>query len=440
MTAPAFSQLGLHVLAKPIGPICNLDCAYCFYLRKQSLYPADESWRMSDETLEAYIGQYIAAQPDSVEEIDFAFQGGEPTLMGLDFFARVVELQKQHAPPGRRIHNSLQTNGILLDDAWCEFLGRHNFLVGISIDGPADLHDKYRRDKKGDGTLGRVTAAVQRLSEHRVEFNALTCINRHNADHPLRVYRFLRELGVRFIQFIPIVERCGDVRPRADMPPEAMVSERSVLPGQLGACLIGVFDDWVRNDVGRIFVRDFDQALGAWAGAGASLCVHAKHCGRATAIEHNGDLYSCDHYVDPAHLLGNIHQTPIAELAGSARQEQFGTEKETTLPEVCRRCEVLFACNGLCPKDRFAYTPDGRPGLHFLCPGYKAFFSHIAPHMRAMAAEVQAGRPATGVMHRLRAEQQDKQQAARGEPRSVGRNAPCPCGSGRKFKVCCMRR
>jgi len=443
MIPPDWSQRGLHVIAKPIGPICNLRCAYCFYLEKESLYGEHESWRMSEETLEAYVRQYIEAQPEAAKEIDFAFQGGEPTLMGVDFFRRVVELQRQYAPPGVRIHNSLQTNGTLLDDAWCEFLKKHNFLVGVSIDGPADLHDKYRVDRKGQGTFDRVLQAIRCLEKHGVEFNTLACVNRHNGDHPLRVYRFLRDCGVTFMQFIPIVEPLAGVPSKVrpgNARPEELAGKRSVRPGQFGRFLIGVFDEWVRSDVGRVFVRDFDQALSAWVGAEASLCVYARECGRATAIEHNGDLYSCDHFVDHAHKLGNIHQTPIVELANSSQQEEFGRDKAATLPEVCRNCRVLFACNGACPKDRILRSPEGQPGLNYLCRGLKMFFTHIAPCMEAMAAELRAGRPAANVMHQLRARQQQAREGGGVTGRPVRRNDPCPCGSGKKFKNCCMRR
>ncbi|MBN2473324.1 MAG: anaerobic sulfatase maturase [Pirellulales bacterium] len=443
---PAWSQLGLHVIAKPIGPICNLSCAYCYYLGKESLYSRQESWRMSDETLRAFVRQYIEAQPETVDEIDFAFQGGEPTLMGIDFFRRVIALQREYARAGLRVHNSLQTNGVLLDDAWCEFLAEHHFLLGLSLDGPVNLHDKYRRDREDRGTFDRVTRSMRRLFRHGVDFNVLTCVHRHNADHGVRVYRFLRDSGIEFVQFIPIVERrstASSVAPPAEAQEaqedlEDLVSERSVRPAQFGRFLIAAFDEWLRHDVGRVFVRDFDQALAAWSGLGASLCVYTPHCGRATALEHNGDLYACDHFVDFEHRLGNIHRTPIRELAYSARQEQFGLDKEATLPEVCRRCRYLFACHGACPKDRFVQTSDGRRGLHYLCEGYKMFFEHVDPWMQAMAAELAAGRPAAGVMHRRRAEEQRaRENAAAAGP--VRRNAPCPCGSGRKFKNCCMR-
>ena len=442
VTLAPWSQLGLHVIAKPIGPICNLHCDYCFYLDKESLYGQGESWRMSDETLEAYVRQYIEAQPEMVDEIDFAFQGGEPTLLGIDFFRRALQLQGKHARKGMRIHNSLQTNGVLLDDRWCEFLREHDFLVGLSLDGPINLHDKYRRDKQGGGTFERVCRAMRRLFRHGVEFNALTCVHRANADHPVRVYRFLRDAGVRFIQFIPVVQRPQDPlagTPASDARPEELVTPPSVRPEQFGRFLVEVFDEWLHHDVGRVFVREFDQTLAAWAGAKPSLCVYTRHCGRALALEHNGDLYSCDHFVDPPHRLGNIHEAPIRELVNSPRQEQFGLDKEQRLPETCRQCRHLFACHGACPKDRFVAPPDDRPGLHYLCQGYKMFFEYVDPYMKAMAAEVRAGRPAAGVMHQLRARQQRacEEAVAAG---LVRRNDPCPCGSGRKFKSCCMRR
>jgi uncharacterized protein len=436
MARPPWSQLGLHVIAKPIGPVCNLRCAYCFYVEKEALYPPGERWKMSDETLEAFIRQYLEAQPEAVQEIDFAFQGGEPTLLGLDFFRRVVQLQKKHARGGKRIHNSLQTNGTLLDDRWCEFLREHDFLVGLSIDGPVNLHDEYRRDRQGRGTFDQVAQAMRRLFRHGVEFNVLCCVNRTNGEHPVRVYRFFRDSGVEFLQFIPIVEPSG----KSEADPEALVSRRSVRPAQFGRFLIGVFDEWVRNDVGRVFVRDFDQALACWSGAGASLCIYSDQCGRATVIEHNGDLYSCDHFVDPEHKLGNIHQQPIRELANSVRQEQFGRDKSATLPRCCRECRFLFACHGACPKDRFLRSPQGEPGLNYLCEGYKMFFAHVDGPMRFMAEELRAGCPAGGIMRHLRAQKQRARESADGDGHSVRRNDPCPCGSGKKYKHCCMRR
>ena len=337
---------------------------------------------------------------------------------------------------------------MLLDDEWCEFLKKHDFLVGLSIDGPINLHDKYRRDWQDRGTFDRVAAAMRRLVRHGVAFNAMTCINRHNGDHPHRVYSFLRDAGASFIQFIPIVKRVSDeqmqkLRARQDfenIPAEAMVEPASVLPDQFGRFLIGAFDTWLHNDVGRVFVRDFDHALGSWMKLRASLCVYAPQCGRAVAIEHNGDLYSCDHFVDQQHKLGNIHEKPIIELANSPAQDQFGEDKSGTLPNCCRECKYLFACNGACPKDRFAYAADGSWGLNYLCEGFKMFFSHIGPYLKAMGSELEAGRPAARIMHELRARQQRAVEEAMADGRAIGRNSPCPCMSGKKYKNCCMKK
>ncbi|MEA1951201.1 MAG: anaerobic sulfatase maturase, partial [Planctomycetota bacterium] len=346
------------------------------------------------------------------------------------------ELQKKYAPGRMRIHNSLQTNGVLLDDQWCEFLRKHDFLVGLSIDGPVNLHDKYRRDRQGRGTFDRVAAAMRRLVRHGVQFNAMTCVNRHNADHPHRVYTFLRDAGATFMQFIPIVERLPD---GGDDGPESAVGPASVLPEQFGRFLTGVFDTWVQSDVGRVFVRDFDHALAAWMNVPASLCVYAHTCGRAVAIEHNGDLYSCDHFVDEEHKLGNIHEKPLVELANSPLQRKFGEDKSAALPPCCRECEFLYACNGACPKDRFALAPDGSQGLNYLCEGFKMFFSHVEPYMKAMAGELEAGRPAAGIMQQLRAHRQQAVEEATTDGMTPRRNSPCPCGSGKKYKNCCMR-
>ncbi|MEO1996494.1 MAG: anaerobic sulfatase maturase [Planctomycetaceae bacterium] len=455
-------KAGLHVMSKPIGPICNLDCEYCYYLHKEELYPPGEKWKMSPHTLETYIAQYIAAQPTHLSEITFAWQGGEPTMLGIDFFQRVVDIQNRIKEPRHRIVNALQTNGVLLNEAWCELFRAHDFLVGLSIDGPAEFHDKYRYDKQGQPTFRRVLTALKLLKHHQVEFNALVVVNRHNGDHGGRVYSYLRDSGVEFLQFIPIVERRG-VGAHADHAPpktqadacpstDELVSSRSVRPEQFGDFLIAVFDNWLKRDVGRVFVQIFDQALSAWMGQEPSLCVFRKECGRALALEHNGDLLSCDHFVDPEHKLGNIHDTPLVQLAESAQQQTFGRNKQSHLPQYCRDCEVRFACNGECPKNRFLQTPDGDDGLNYLCAGYRKFFNHIDPYMKMMVEELQQRRPAANVMHRLQASGHKQERSA---PSSVseppqppgprhssdpGRNGPCPCGSGRKFKKCCMPR
>ena len=454
-----FAQRGLHVMSKPIGPICNLDCEYCYYLHKEDLYPDSKSWRMPGETLESYIQQYIEAQPDPVEEITFAWQGGEPTLLGVDFFRRVVELQRKHTPSGKRFVNTLQTNGVLLDDEWCSFFRDNAFLIGLSIDGPAEMHDRYRYDKKGRPTFDAVLKGLQLLKKYEIEFNALVVVNRENADHGRRVYTYLRDNGVQFVQFIPIVERRGvGVHPEAPIelepvdPIEKLVSSRSVLPEQFGDFLISVFDEWVRRDVGKVFVQIFDQALSAWSGVEPSLCIFRRECGRAMAIEHNGDVYACDHFVEPDYKLGNIVELPIIDMANSEFQQKFGTDKEATLPKYCRDCEVRFACNGECPKNRFIKTPDGEDGLNYLCAGYRKFFNHIDPVMSEMAEEIKNRRPAANVMHRLNDVRRGKparRGMGDGMPDPAGsrvrgaapnRNDPCPCGSGRKFKKCCMRR
>ncbi|QDT34428.1 anaerobic sulfatase maturase [Thalassoglobus polymorphus] len=454
MTTPeTLTAQMLHVMAKPIGPICNLDCEYCYYLHKEDLYPKNKSWRMTSETLETYIQQYIEAQPAGPEEVTFAWQGGEPTLLGLDFFKRIVELEKKHARPGQKIANALQTNGVLLDEEWVEFFKKEGFLIGLSVDGPAELHDRYRYDKKGNGTFDAVLKAMKLLQQYQVEFNALVVVNRENSSHGRRVYSYLRDNGIEFMQFIPIVERRGiGVHPEDELEEgqqvhawDHLVSSRSVVPEQYGRFLCEIFDEWVKRDVGKVFVQVFDQALAAWLDLEPSLCVFRKQCGRALAIEHNGDLYSCDHFVEPEYKLGNIHELPIIELANSQRQLDFGRDKETTLPQYCLDCEVRFACNGECPKNRFIDTPTGEAGLNYLCGGYRMFFNHIDPLMKQMATELKANRPAANVMQQFRKKKTPaskstpagRSPSARTPLRQVGRNDPCPCGSGRKFKKCC---
>lgn len=425
-----------QVMAKPIGPICNLDCVYCYYLEKRRLYPQARSFRMTDRVLEAFISQYIETQDTAV--INFLWQGGEPTLVGLDFFRRAVALQSRYCPPGKQVTNALQTNGVLLDDAWCEFLRKNDFLVGLSIDGPQELHDCSRVDRRGRPTFDRVLRGLKLLRKHGVEFNTLTVVSRDNARHPRDIYRFLKEQGSRFIQFIPLVERTCDGKTLAAPPgPEgdgtAAVTPWSVEPTAYGEFLSTVFDEWVRNDVGRIYVQPFDVQLGLWAGLPSQLCIFAKTCGQGLAMEHNGDLYACDHYVYPAYRLGNILEQPMATLAHSQRQVCFGRDKRRRLPRCCRECVFLFACNGGCPKHRFAPTPDGEPELNYLCGDYKRFFAHIDPYMRIMVGLLRRGQAPAKIMTFLR---QRKRSSDRG-PANIGRNDACPCGSGRKFKRCC---
>jgi uncharacterized protein len=424
-------------MAKPVGPICNLDCKYCFYLEKKQLYPGTSDWRMSDEILETYIRQYIEAQTAPV--ITFAWQGGEPTLLGVDYFRKVIELEKKYSN-GKVIENAFQTNGVLLDDEWGEFLAENRFLVGLSIDGPRQLHDQYRVDRGGQPSFDRVMRGLSYLKKHKVEFNTLTVVQRNNSCYPLEVYRFLREIGSRFMQFIPIVERivatdapdgsCFEA-PGGESP--AKVSSWSVEPRQYGRFLTSIFDEWVRLDVGNYFVQIFDTALESWLGMEPALCVFREKCGEAAVIEHSGDLYSCDHYVYPRYKLGNIAMVPLEELVNSRQQQQFGSNKYDSLPRCCRECEVRFACNGECPKHRFFRTPTGEDGLNYLCSGYQLFFRHIDPYMRYMAEELRQGRPAANVMNWIL--RRDLGEGGGG--RLPGRNDPCPCGSGKKYKRCC---
>ncbi|MBN1666438.1 MAG: anaerobic sulfatase maturase [Anaerolineales bacterium] len=413
---PAF-----HLLAKPSGALCNLDCKYCFFLSKEKLYP-DSDFRMPDQVLESFVRQYIQSQ--SAPEVTFNWQGGEPTLMGLDFFRRAVALAEQYKRPGMRVHHSIQTNGILLDDEWCAFLKQHDFLVGISLDGPPQRHDVYRVDKGGQPTFERVRRGLERLQAHQVETNILCSVHAANADHPLEVYRFFRDaLQVQFIQFIPIVERDHPLGYQQGN----RVTERSVKPRQYGEFLADIFDEWLRRDVGRVYVQIFDIALGAWVGAPPSLCVFAPTCGDALALEHNGDLYACDHFVEPDYRLGNILETPMSTLVAAPQQRRFGQDKLDRLPRDCRECEVRFVCHGGCPKNRFHQTSDGAPGLNVLCPGYKHFFNHIDAPMRLMAFLLRQGRPPAEIMHIWPAEQA----LATARPGDA-----CPCGSGRKYRQC----
>lgn len=414
----------IHVLTKPTGAICNLACSYCFFLAKEALYPGSK-FRMSDKVLENYIRQLIEAHHSS--QVTIAWQGGEPTLMGIDFYRRAIELQEKYRKPGISFENTMQTNGTLLDDEWCRFFKENNFLIGISIDGPRELHDAYRVDKKGNGTFDQVMKGLRLLQKHGVEYNVLTTVNRANADYPLEVYRFLRdEAGTDWMQFIPVVERINEeghtLYQRGDT-----VSNRSVQPEQFGSFLNRIFDEWVRNDVGKIFVQTFEASVRRWLGMPSGMCVFEETCGTGLALEHNGDLYSCDHFVEPDYLLGNIMEKEISELAALEKQYRFGQDKCDTLPQVCRECEVLFACQGECPKNRFLTTPAGETGLNYLCEGWKAFFRHIDFPMQILAGLIRRGYPASEVMRVMTLEDAFAR---------AGRNDPCPCGSGRKFKRC----
>lgn len=403
-----------HMMAKPTGAICNLDCTYCYYLHKKNLFGEQEKWRMSDAVLERYIRQYIQYQPGP--DINFSWQGGEPTLLGLDFFEKVVHYQKIHCPPTKQIQNDLQTNGTLLDDTWCQFLRKNYFLVGLSIDGPRHLHDLYRKDRNQQPTFEKIVRAVDLLKKHGVEFNTLTVLNNENAKHPLGVYRFLRdELKSTYLQFIPCVEpkdftsnapgkwdkqnlpKLGEAKVKPGHP-EAIVTNWSVDPDDYGDFLIAIFDEWIRRDVGKTFVRIFDTMLGIWMGMPSSSCYFADICGKGLAFEHDGSVYSCDHYVYPEHCLGNIKEISLIKMVMSEKQMRFGLDKEDTLPQYCKECEVKYACNGECPKNRLLMTPDNQPGLNYLCSGVRKFLNHIDPWMKRMVAELKAGRTADQVM------------------------------------------
>ncbi len=420
----------IHVLTKPTGAICNLDCAYCFFLDKELLYPGSQ-FRMSDELLERYIHQLIESHRS--HNVTVAWQGGEPTLMGIDFFRRAIAYQDKHKKPGMTFENTMQTNGTLLNDEWCEFLSEHNFLIGLSIDGPRELHDAYRVDKRGKPTFDKVMHGLRLLQKYGVEYNVLTTVNRANGDYPLEVYRFLRDdVGTTWMQFIPVVERLNEAGV-ALYQEGTTVSDRSVKPEQLGNFLITVFDEWVHNDVGKVFVQTFEAATRNWLGlASSGMCFFNPTCGHGPALEHNGDLYSCDHFVEPDYLLGNIHQEHMLDLVGSEQQRKFGRDKLDKLPRYCRECEVRFACHGECPKNRFVLTPDGEPGLNYLCAGYKAFFHYADRPLKILSALLRRGQPAAQVMPILVAED------ARLAPAfaKAGRNETCPCGSGLKFKKC----
>jgi uncharacterized protein len=402
---------GIHIVAKPIGPACNLNCEYCFYLEKQALFSPGEQYRMSDDVLSAFITNYITSQPTPI--VEFVWQGGEPTLLGMDFFKRVIELQRPFAKQ-KTIKNSLQTNGTLLTAEWCQFLKKNNFMVGISLDGPKEIHDRYRRDRKGIGSFDQVMRGLKLLQEHKVEYNVLACVARETAKSPLDVYRFFRAEGVEFIQFTPVVERLSDAR--TGLPglrlagPTALgrkdrqgnVTPWSVIPEEYGDFLIDIYEEWVRHDVGTAFVMNFEWVLNAWIGNPSPVCIHARTCGRAVVIEHNGDVFACDHCVYPQYKLGNILSDTLPDMVAKSLRSGFGVSKETALPRWCKECEVLAACQGRCSKHRFETTYNDEPGLQYLCAGYKKFFLHIRKYLRAMATLLEHGLPVSRVMDAIK--------------------------------------
>ncbi len=408
-----------QVMVKPIGAVCNLDCRYCYYLQKRDLYPDARAFRMDEDLLESYIVQHIEASPK--EAILFSWHGGEPTILGLDYFRKILELQRKYCPPGREILNGIQTNGTLLDEAWARFFAAEKFYVGFSMDGPKELHDCYRVSKGGKPTHKQVLQAYRLLQQHRVNFDVLCVVHRQNVRQAATIYRYFKEIGVKSMQFLPLVVRQGSHGTSAETVPA----------DAYGAFLCTIFDEWVRHDVGRIAVQNFDEALRPHLGMNHALCVFSEECGNIVVLEHNGDFYTCDHFVDAEHRLGNVRDTPLGELLESPALLEFGRNKRDRLPEYCRQCDVLSSCNGGCPKDRFAQTPDGEDGLSYLCAGYKRFFTHSRPNMQRMAWLRRSGEPMEQIMRFLATE-------TSGASPQAGRNDPCPCGSGKKYKKCCL--
>lgn len=357
-----------HVLIKPIGPVCNIACEYCFYLEKKKLFPYKKKtdFRMSEDALETFVKQYVNGQPYGTTEVNFTWQGGEPTLRGIGFYKKAIDFQNKYRRKGMKISNAFQTNGILLNNDWAKFFKDNDFLVGISIDGPEKLHNKFRKDHSGVGTFSTVMAGLDTLKKYNVDFNTLTAVQSDNGDYPQEVYNFLKSIGSTFMQFIPIVEPEGKGR----------ISYRTVSPQQWGNFLNTIFDLWIKRDLGRIFVQHFETIVGIYAGYPSSLCVHSPVCGRAVLLEHNGNLYSCDHFVFRKNLLGNIHSTTLTNMVDSDFQKSFGLNKIKSLPLACKECPYLKLCYGGCPSNRLKKTPSGETGLNWVCEGYKMFYSH----------------------------------------------------------------
>ena len=392
----------LYVMTKPVSSMCNLSCRYCYYLEKANLYRNEDKagrFTMSEDLLERFIRDYIESQ--TMPQVLFSWHGGEALMRPLSFYKRVVELQKRYAR-GVQIDNSIQTNGTLLTDEWCEFFRENGWLVGVSIDGPQEFHDEYRRNKMGQPSFRKVMQGINLLNKHGVEWNALAVVNDFNADYPLDFYNFFKEIGCRYIQFTPIVERFyphKDGRHLASPMDNGKVplADFSVSPEQWGEFLVTLFDEWVKEDVGKYFIQLFDATLANWVGQQPGVCTMARTCGHAGVMEYNGDVYSCDHFVFPEYKLGNIRTHTLVEMMYGERQQQFGMDKYAKLPAQCKNCEFLFACNGECPKNRFAFTADGEPGLNYRCSGYKRYFRHVAPYMDFMKQELEAGRPPANV-------------------------------------------
>ncbi len=431
-----------HIMAKPVGAVCNLDCDYCYYVDRMDAYGSARSVRMPDDVLERHIRSNIAQHSESpAPEIWFSWQGGEPSLYGLPAFRRIVALQQELCPPGKTICNAFQTNGYTVDADWAGFLAEYDFLVGISIDGPPHLHDRYRRDRGGHPTYERVVTGLRHLQAAGARVNALTVLNNENARDPAGVYRHLKSLGIEYIQFIPVVERQTDDGaiarvPQLDKPrPSDRMTSWSVDPLDYGRFLCVVFDEWSSNDIGSVFVQGFDEHLGAWAGRPAGLCLFSENCGRGLALDHNGDVYSCDHYVYPQYKLGNILDSDFGTFVGDPDQIVFGQYKSKSLSAGCRDCDYRFACHGGCPKHRLVMNSDDDLTANYLCPGYKKFFHHADAVLQVIVQALRMHRPVEEIMTQLRRRVVEN---ARRKGK-IGRNDPCPCRSGRKFKQCCGR-
>lgn len=390
----------LYVMLKPAGSLCNLRCKYCYYLEKNALYTEQKNHVISDEMLDKFIREYIEAQTSP--DVLFCWHGGETLMRPISFYRRAIELQRKYAR-GRRIDNTIQTNATMLTDEWCEFFRENNFLVGVSIDGPQEFHDEYRRTATGKPTFHKVMQGIRLLNKHNVEWNALAVVNDFNADYPLEFYNFFKEIGCHYIQFTPIVERRIERNDGLSLAPGmeegGELVDFSVPPEQWGKFLCTIFDEWVRHDVGTYFIQIFDATLANWAGVQPGLCSLAKECGHAGVMEFNGDVYSCDHFVYPEHLLGNINEKTITEMMYGEKQREFAKLKHELLPQQCRECPVEFACHGECPKNRFTRDKYGNPGLNYLCKGYRQFFEHVKPYMDFMKGELDAKRPPSNVMN-----------------------------------------
>ena len=394
----------LYVMLKPAGAHCNLACKYCYYLEKNNLYDKSHRHIMSDEMLEQFTREYIEAQ--TMPQVLFTWHGGEPLMRSIDFYKKALALQKKYAR-GRRIDNVIQTNGTMLTDEWCEFFAQNNWLVGISIDGPQEYHDHYRLTSTGNPSWQKVMHGIELLKKHHVEWNAMAVVNAYNADHPLEFYHFFKDNGCQYLQFTPIVERLTkhqDGRTLASLADdkEIPLADFSVTPEQWGNFLCAIFDEWVRNDVGKMFVEIFDCTLANWMGVLPGICAYSKNCGHAGVMEHNGDVYSCDHFVFPEYKLGNIRDHTLIEMLYGDKQHAFSRLKHTSLPRQCKECDMEFACHGECPKNRFEKDKYGEPGLNYLCKGYYQYYSHVAPYMDFMKRELQAQRPPANIMDALK--------------------------------------